>query len=42
MYLISYLPATVATAEVFASLAKTHFGKIVLLEKFPVDELFEE
>lgn len=42
LYLISYLPATVATAAAFASLAKTHFGNIVLLEKLHVDQLFEE
>ena len=42
LYLISYLPATAATAAAFANLAKTHFGEIVLLEKFNVDQSFEE
>jgi len=42
LYLISYLPASAATAEAFASLAKTYWGNVVLLEKFHVDRLFEE
>jgi transcriptional regulator with XRE-family HTH domain len=42
IYLISYLPATASTAEAFASLAKIYSGNVVLLEKFPIDPIFEE
>ncbi len=42
LYLISYLPAKAATAEAFACLAKIYAGNVVLLEKFPVDQIYEE
>lgn len=42
LYLVSYFPATGATAATFASLAKIYQGNIVLLEKLHVDQFFEE